>query len=198
MDALCRHPLAVPADSSDDDTTAAPPPKKAAARAHTPRRPLYRVVEFTRDDQGRIHEEGRIWHSDLRRVRQFGRAVADNTAGSRVVIADNAGRVVEELPLPGLENPAQGQWQGWRERRLSPLPSRVERPLLKRETATTPAAAWVVPAKTADSAPARADAPAAVASPQHHTAAPPAPNLPLLSNDAAPDDDPSDVEVLLP
>jgi hypothetical protein len=56
----------------------------------------------------------------------------------------------------------------------------------------------VVPAKTADSAPARADAPAAVASPQHHTAAPPAPNLPLLSNDAAPDDDPSDVEVLLP
>lgn len=187
----------MPADSSDDDTTAAPPPKKAAARAHSPRRPLYRVVEFTRDDQGRIHEEGRIWHSDLRRVRQFGRAVADNTAGSRVVIADNAGRVVEELPLPGLEAPAQGQWQGWRERRLPLLPSRVERPMLKRETATTPAAAWVVPAQAAASGPAQAHAPAALAPLQPPAAAPPAPNVPLLSN-ATPDDDPSDVEVLLP
>jgi hypothetical protein len=115
-----------------------------------------------------------------------------------VVIADNAGRVVEELPLPGLEAPAQGQWQGWGERRLPPLPGGIERPLLKRETATTPAAAWVVPAQGAAPAPAQADAPTPLASPRHTAAAPPAPNVPLLSNDAAPDDDPSDVEVLLP
>jgi hypothetical protein len=189
----------VPADSSDDDTTAPPAPKKAAARARTPRRPLYRVVEFTRDDQGRIHEQGRIWHSDLRRVRQFGRALAGNTAGSRVVIADNAGRVVEELPLPGLEDPAQGQWQGWRERALPPLPSRVDRPTLKRETATTPAAAWVLPAPGAKSAPAPADAPAALKPPMlpPPAAAASGPGVPLLSDDAAPDAEP-DVEVLLP
>lgn len=212
------------ADPSDDDPPPAPPPAARGARAD--RRPLYRVVEFMRDEQGRVLEQGRVWHSDLRRVRQFGRAVADNTAGSRVVIADNAGRVVEELPLPGLAHAEQGRWEGWRDRALPPLPRPAERPRLKREAATTPAAAWVVP--TPASAPcagspaaAAADAspPAALpaAPPAAQLAAPPvtpadaapaartepprrAPrDLPTLSDPTPPVEDPSgDVEVLLP
>jgi hypothetical protein len=114
------------------------------------------VVEFTRDDSGRIREQGRVWHSDLRRVRQFGRVVADNTTGSRVVIADNTGRVVEELPLPELAHAEQGRWQGWRERALPPLPRSGSRQKHKRETATTPAAAWVTGRAVAAATPAAA------------------------------------------
>jgi hypothetical protein len=168
----------VSTDSSDDDQPPAPPPP--AARRRADRRPLYRVVEFMRDEQGRVMEQGRVWHSDLRRVRQFGRAVADNTAGSRVVIADNAGRVVEELPLPSLAHAEQGRWDGWRERPLPPLPRQPERPRLRREPATTPASAWVVPTPP-EAAPA-----AAVA-------------VPTLGEPATSSDDAGgDVEVLLP
>jgi hypothetical protein len=138
------------------------------------------VVEFVRDDQGRIQEQGRVWHSDLRRVRQFGRALANNTTGSRVVIADNAGRVVEELPLPELAHAEQGQWQGWRELPLPPLARGGERPRLKREAATTPAASWVAPAPSGK-------AQAAAAAP---------PSSPGAG--AASEAEPPDVEVVLP
>lgn len=151
-------PVDVPSDPDD-------PSAASAAIGRTPRlgqgldrRPLYRVVEYVRDDRGRLHEQGRIWHTDLQRVRQFGRAVADNTAGSRVVIADNAGRVVEELPLPGIEHAAQGAWEGWRDRRLPSLSPASTRKTLRREAPTTPAAAWVLPAE-APAAPARGSAP---------------------------------------
>ena len=134
-----------------------PPPPRPPARARfgtgLERRPLYRVVEFVRDDRGRLREEGRIWHSDLHRVRQFGRAVAGNTTGARVVIADNAGRVVEELPLPTLDHPAQGQWDGWRAQPLPALPAGAPRPSLRREVATTPASAWVLPVEPKTSPP---------------------------------------------
>jgi hypothetical protein len=178
----------VPSDSKDDDAPPAPGPAARSPRAQ--RRPLYRVVEFVRDDQGRIQEHGRIWHSDLRRVRQFGRAVANNTGGSRVVIADNPGRVVEELTLPDLAHPEQGQWDGWRDRALPPLPRRVERARLKREAATTPAAAWVAPSKAEA---ATTSTPAVPAPPAPHPT-----HVPTLGNDTSPAVEPSDVEVVLP
>lgn len=139
----------VPHDFPDDDPAGTPLVRLSASPID--RRPLYRVVEFVRDDRGRLKEEGRIWHTDLQRVRQFGRAVADNTSGSRVVIADASGRVVEELPLPGLQDETQGRWSGWRERRLPPLPASTRTPL-KREARVTPAQAWVLPAPSAPQA----------------------------------------------
>lgn len=190
----------MPADSSDDDN--APPATLPVARpARAERRPLYRVVEFVRDDQGRIQEQGRVWHSDLRRVRQFGRALANNTAGSRVVIADNAGRVVEELALPELAHPGQGQWHGWRERPLPPLP-RGEGLPLKREAAVTPAASWMAPTPPgpAQATAVTPGAAAAPALPAPVTPQPPAstPDLPTLGADDASQAEPPDVEVLLP
>ena len=167
-------------DPMADDESPPAPRRGISLGPSIDKRPLYRVVEFMRDDRGRLREEGRIWHSDLHRVRQFGRAVAGNTAGSRVVIADNAGRVVEELPLPGLPGVdpcSTGRWDGWSERRLPSLPPAAGRVPLKKPSNTTPAAQWVLPVAGPSPAPARvptlpappppSDAPAPVDPPSH-------------------------------
>jgi hypothetical protein len=84
---------------------------------------LFRVVEITRDSRGRLVRQGQIWHSDLDRVRRFGRAVAANSVSQRVVIADAAGAVVEQIPVTGGDEPAG--WSGdWQALPLPPAPPR--------------------------------------------------------------------------
>jgi hypothetical protein len=90
------------------------------------RTPLYRVVEVVRDENGRLRKEGRIWHPDLNATRRFGRAVASNSVGHRVEIADAAGDVVEQLATPGIER-CQPRWEGWKDIPLPPCPPKIVR-----------------------------------------------------------------------
>ena len=107
--------------------------------------PIYRVVELTREADGRLRRQGQIWHADLDQVRRFGRAVAANSVAQQVVIADSAGGVVEELSVAPAAGPAG--WAGWRELPLPPAPPRrkprvAPRPVVKAApAAAVPAAA---------------------------------------------------------
>lgn len=103
--------------------------------------PIYRVVEITREPDGRLRRQGRIWHADLDQVRRFGRAVAANSAGQQVVIADATGGVVEELPVAPVGAVAPAGWTGWREIALPPAPPRKKPRLALRPPAATPAPA---------------------------------------------------------
>lgn len=90
---------------------------------------LYRVVEVMRAPNGRVTRVGQIWHSDLAQVRRFGRALAGNTAGERVQVADGTGKVIEEIPLPPPGTPPAG-WGQWRARHVAdpaPVPPRLPR-----------------------------------------------------------------------
>ena len=58
------------------------------------RQPIYRIVEITRDAEGRLHRQGHVWHNDLSMLRRFGRAVAANTASHKVLITNSHGDVV--------------------------------------------------------------------------------------------------------
>ena len=97
--------------------------KEKLARRQRRNPELFRVVEIHRDSRGRLVPQGQIWHSDLDHVRRFGRAVAANSVSQKVVIADSAGAVVENIPLapPGA---APAGWAGWRDQPLPPAPPR--------------------------------------------------------------------------
>lgn len=74
---------------------------------------LYRVVEVLRAPNGRVKRVGQIWHSDLSRVRRFGHALAGNTSGDHVQVADASGQVIETIPAPPPGTPPTG-WGTWR------------------------------------------------------------------------------------
>jgi len=78
------------------------------------RQPIYRIVEVSRDAEGRLRREGRVWHNDLEMLRKFGRAVAANTSSHRVMITDSLGEVIEELPVapPDARHSAWDTWGG--------------------------------------------------------------------------------------
>ena len=82
---------------------------------------LYRVVEVLRAPNGRVKRVGQIWHSDLARVRRFGHALAGNTAGDHVQVADAGGQVIETIPAPPPGTPPTG-WGHWRATALPPAP----------------------------------------------------------------------------
>jgi hypothetical protein len=112
-----------------EDASAKPPEAtqqpEPAVRALGPvdPRPLYRVVEVVRNTSGRLEEEGRVWHNDLARVRRFGRAVAANSSGQKVLVVDGVGNLLEELSVVPQEG-RSGAWQGWQKTELPPLPPR--------------------------------------------------------------------------
>ncbi|MCB1996101.1 MAG: hypothetical protein KDG57_09540 [Rhodoferax sp.] len=85
---------------------------------------LYRAVEVMREPNGRVTRIGKIWHSDLERVRRFGHALAANTAGEHVQVADSGGRVIETIPPPPPGTPPRG-WGDWTSSRI---PSREPPP----------------------------------------------------------------------
>lgn len=96
---------------------------------------LYRVVEVLRAPNGRVRRVGQIWHSDLDRVRQFGHALAGNTAGEHVQVADSNGAVLETIPAPPPGTPPTG-WGNWRQStRVPPAPARHAAPSLPRPAA---------------------------------------------------------------
>jgi hypothetical protein len=110
------------------ETTTSQPPKAArehdiadAARGTPDRRPLYRIVEVTRAPTGRLELEGKVWHTELDRVRRFGRIVAANTGGHKVLVLDGVGNVLEELTAVP-DGKRTGDWQGWRQLALPALP----------------------------------------------------------------------------
>lgn len=82
---------------------------------------LYRVVEVVRAPNGRVSRIGQIWHSDLERVRRFGRALAANTVGEHVQVADSAGALIETIPTPPPGTPPLG-WGNWRAARAPEAP----------------------------------------------------------------------------
>lgn len=85
---------------------------------------LYRVVEVLRAPNGRVQRVGQIWHSDLARVRKFGHALAGNTSGDIVQVADTTGAVLETIPAPPAGTPPTG-WGNWRHStRVPPAPPR--------------------------------------------------------------------------
>lgn len=91
---------------------------------------LYRVVEVVHAPNGRIARVGRIWHSDLARVRQFGHALAAHTSGAKVQVADASGRVIETIspPPPGTSPTGWGQW---RDIVVPPAPPRPRQPVAR-------------------------------------------------------------------
>lgn len=91
------------------------------------RQPIYRIVELSRDGEGRLRQEGHVWHNDLDMVRRFGRAVAANTVSHRVMITDSQGDLIEELPVAGVEH-RQSAWTSWGGIALPPAPPRVPKP----------------------------------------------------------------------
>lgn len=131
-----------PAATANDSAEASPAP------AAEPRRftafdatPIFRVVEVTRDARGRLRHEGRIWHTDLGRLRKFGRAVAANTASHRVMVADASGNVLEDIPIAPADDRAV-KWTDWEAIALPPLPSRANRPApIQRKPAPPPPSA---------------------------------------------------------
>lgn len=95
---------------------------------------LYRVVEVTRQPNGRLLRQGQIWHSDLSVARRFGRALAANSVAQKVQVADAEGQVVETIPLPPPGTPAPGWGADWRSAPLPPAP-----PVQRRAPARPPA-----------------------------------------------------------
>ncbi len=135
----------------DDQTSEDDQQRRAALLADVKRRlkarlagpapgakPLFRVVEVTRDPRGRLSTLGQIWHTDLAHVRRFGHALGANSTAQRVEITDRHGAVVEQIPV--CSSPAQAAgWAGWRERPLPPLPSQPQPPpRLQRRPAPPP------------------------------------------------------------
>ncbi|HSI61105.1 MAG TPA: hypothetical protein VLA16_26345 [Ideonella sp.] len=96
-------------------------------------RPIYRVVEMVRDADGRVRRKGNIWHVDLDVPRKFGRALAANTSSHRILIEDNQGRVLEEVPVisAGERKPTWTSWEDIPLPKLPPLPPPKRVPLLK-------------------------------------------------------------------
>jgi hypothetical protein len=88
---------------------------------------LFRVVEVMRAPNGRVQRVGQIWHSDLSRVRRFGHALAGNTSGQRVQVADAGGQVIETIPAPPPGTPPTG-WGNWQATVLPPAPPRPPSP----------------------------------------------------------------------
>ena len=84
---------------------------------------LYRAVEVMRAPNGRVTPVGKIWHSDLERVRRFGHALAANTAGEHVQVADSGGHVIETIPPPPPGTPPVG-WGNWTAVRVPNAPPR--------------------------------------------------------------------------
>ncbi|WP_348755282.1 hypothetical protein [uncultured Aquincola sp.] len=161
----------------DGTPTAMPLPRAAfpAALRRFGSQPVYRVIEVTRDANGRLSLQGRIWHTDLDRLRRFGRALAANSQSHRVVIADARGELVEELPLAG-PGERQPLWGDWQQIPLPPMP----RP------AATPAPPPRVAAPAPRPAPAPVPAPPALPVVQQAVpvSPPPAP-LPATDDDVA-------------
>ena len=91
---------------------------------------LYRVVEVMRASNGRLTRVGQIWHSDLDRVRRFGRVLAANSVAEHVHVADASGAVVEDIPVPP-PGTAPAGWNAWRSAALPPAPPRSARPAQK-------------------------------------------------------------------
>ncbi len=119
---------AVPATSSP---TAAESLAAASARLvkrHRLSAALFRVVEVTRDADGRVSRRGKIWHTDLSMVRRFGRALAANSEAQKVEVADAKGKVIETLVPPPAGSPPAG-WEDWRAMPLPPLPPSLPAPL---------------------------------------------------------------------
>lgn len=83
---------------------------------------LYRVVEVTRQANGRLLRQGQIWHTDLGVARRFGRALAANSVAQKVQVADADGQVIETIPPPPPGTPAPGWGAGWRHTSLPPTP----------------------------------------------------------------------------
>ncbi len=115
----------------------------ARAETNTDAAPIFRVIEVVRDERGRLREEGRIWHTDIAHLRRFGRAVAANTASHRVVVADAAGQVLEEIPVAAPHERVV-RWDDWQDISLPPLPPRSAQPEPRRRpkpaSTVTPAA----------------------------------------------------------
>jgi hypothetical protein len=117
------------------------------AQRPAPKAALYRVVEVSRDAQGRLVQQGRIWHADLDHARRFGRALAANSVSQRVEVADSNGAVVERLPVPPPGSVAPSGWGGWKDMPLPPAPPRPRRalppaPVLERPVLVAPASAF--------------------------------------------------------
>ena len=87
------------------------------------RQPIYRIVEVSRDAEGRLRREGRVWHNDLEMLRKFGRAVAANTSSHRVMITDSLGEVIEELPVAS-PDARHSAWDTWGGLDVPPAPRR--------------------------------------------------------------------------
>ncbi len=84
---------------------------------------LYRVVEVMRAPNGRLARVGQIWHTDLAHVRRFGRALAGNTVGDQVQVADASGAVIETIPAAAAGAGPAG-WGDWKALPLPPAPPR--------------------------------------------------------------------------
>jgi len=117
------------------------------------RQPIYRIVELVRDGEGRLRQEGHVWHNDLDMVRRFGRAVAANTVSHRVMITDSQGDLIEELPVAGVER-RQSAWTSWGGIALPPAPPRVPKPRPEPPRIAVPAPAPVPVPVVAEEAPA--------------------------------------------
>ncbi|MET0350078.1 MAG: hypothetical protein ABW067_09855 [Rhizobacter sp.] len=142
------------------------------------RQPIYRIVEVSRDGEGRLRREGRVWHNDLDMLRKFGRAVAANTSSHRVMITDSLGEVIEELPVATAEA-RQSAWDTWGGLELPPAPPRRPRPV----PAPKPAPAPSISPRWAEDTPAASPASAAPAPVQ--AAATPPRDIPQLPIDQA-------------
>jgi len=140
------------------------------------RQPIYRIVEVSRDGEGRLRREGRVWHNDLDMLRKFGRAVAANTSSHRVMITDSLGEVIEELPVATAEA-RHSSWDTWGGLALPPAPPRKPRPLPPPKPAPAPS----ISPNWAEETPAASAAVAAPApAPQVEAAATPPRDIPKL------------------
>ena len=137
-----------PADVTNDTVDAAPASARYAGSrvsAAFDAAPIFRVVEVVRDARGRLRHEGKIWHTDLGRLRKFGRAVAANTASHRVMVADASGNVLEEIPVAPTDDRAV-KWSDWEAIPLPPLPPRAKRPAPLKRKPLPPAPSPAIPA----------------------------------------------------
>ncbi|KQW01563.1 hypothetical protein [Rhizobacter sp. Root1221] len=148
------------------------------------RQPIYRIVEITRDAEGRLHRQGHVWHNDLEMLRRFGRAVAANTSSHKVLITNSHGDVVEDLPVAPPEA-RHSAWDSWGGLALPPTP-----PVRKAKVAEAKPVAMPIPdvhvAPEPASTPA-SEAPQALATPPMAAAAAATPprDIPKLPVDQA-------------
>jgi hypothetical protein len=103
-------------------------------RAAVSARPLYRVVEVVRNDQGRLERLGQIWQPDLDRARRFGRVLAANSFSDKVLVANTEGAVLETIPEPSADAPPIG-WADWRDLPLPPRPREPQERLWRKPAA---------------------------------------------------------------